>query len=256
MKRFQGSSLIPEVSKISRKVLKMEFAVTILAIITIVISIHRERLYHRSLKQAYPVVDYITQSTADSDSWRWRSPLWSLDLVIENDDVSSRLILPFHHSFAEILTSLLGYFLAAIFVFFLPLTSLVDAMSGNSHGNAGASIFAVLLFSPLIWLMLNTERHTRGIELQPERIRIHMQYGIFLKRHINIHRHQKQTFAYAYQSWFSMSRGQEFPKFILIAKKTCCWMLTRKWRFYLRCNQSQGSWIVSGLNCWLHQNAE
>ncbi len=218
------------------------------ALVLALVGIYQLHRFHHAVRAAHPPLDYETHSTAVADSWRWREPPQALGLTIENDQVASRIVLPFRHTAVEILTSLVGYFLLAVLGSIVLLSFLDPGVGGV------ALLFPVLFFGALIWALLNTDSHLRAIELRRDEVRFAMQYGIFLQRHIVLRSYPgRLIFTGGYQSMFTMNRGQHAPDFKLIVKKTCCWLFSRKKGFYLLCNQSQGSWMVGGLNAWVNR---
>lgn len=222
----------------------IKFIVAIGAIIAIVKA-------HYNARKQYPPLDYNTHSEANIDTWRWRKPEDGLGLELEDrDQVSILRLPPAKLRFPEQLLVGLGY--VVIVLFFLMLVE----VGWTGQLDWVGAILASLLILPLVWAMLRIGTHVTCIELHRDEVhfilryaQVFPQYGLLRRKRVK--RAKDVDFDGQLQGIFSMTTDQEMPDYeLFIIRKA--FLGKSKQCLWLRCNPSQGAWIVSGLQTWKH----
>jgi hypothetical protein len=202
----------------------------------------------RKAQARHPVFSYEQHSLSNQANWRWRKPDAELALQVEDEEQKSCLRLP-----AQLL------FFEKIFVLFGPVTMVAAiAIIIASFYNLGFAVDGRIIFCALIFyfgtFLLNIGARVSELILYPDHLVVVESYAFVLK-HTHIFPHQAGLkFRGKSQSMFEMTYDHEEPDFKLFIERPGFLFFTRRKRFILHANQSQGTWLVAGLHYW-HENA-
>ncbi|MCB9637684.1 MAG: hypothetical protein H6727_02120 [Myxococcales bacterium] len=203
----------------------------------------------KSLRDDFPEIGYEEKSKAPEDSWRWRSPEDSLALLVKDEDCKSRLVLPNGDRSSEYVVSLFGYGLFLVMFYLLGLYIYRLTTGTVDSGMAPFAFFLFLLCFLLAWACLQVDARVVEIQLSANVAVFTVNYGIFWQRQTQYHRHPKAKFHGCDQS--SVGRTHRInSEYKLIVRNPSAGFLNRKARYLLSCNQTQGSWIMGGLQAW------
>ncbi|HEY9829492.1 MAG TPA: hypothetical protein V6D26_02860 [Stenomitos sp.] len=110
------------------------------------------------------------------------------------------------------------------------------------------AIYLCLLSLGLFFLQYGAR--VRRIDLYPDRVEIITKLANFLPRTTIYKRSQLLSLKGQLQSFWTMERGQIQPDYKLIIKRPLLGYFQVNQTFRLRCDPTQGSWIVGGLDHW------
>ncbi len=206
-------------------------------------------------KRNFPPVNYLKNSQAHTDPWRWRRPRSQLSIPYDADsrlgvhnapEVSS-FIFRQEFRFADFTAHLFGALLIGF--------DLVGLVSPSQQDTSAEFSFLFVLIRYLLPLslglfLLQVGDRAHRIDLYPDRLGIVTQYAFCLQRTTFYQRDQLVQVTGKCQSFLSMERGQTQPDYKIILGGLWFGTLQMNKTFKLRCNPTQGSWIVGGLNHW------
>ncbi|MBF0611047.1 MAG: hypothetical protein G8345_04775 [Magnetococcales bacterium] len=199
------------------------------------------RIY-RQARDKYPVFRYDQHSTSNQEDWRWRLPDEELNLILEEDKEVSRIHIPVHFLFFEKLCIYAG-FIAAVFVIYLYGLLIVR--------DAGLpEYFIGLLFVFLSVALLNVGSRVSSISLHRSHLVVAESYALFLKRFYLYKHSQQLEFTGKVESIFELTMDHEAPGYNLYIIRRYLFIFRTKRKLILSINQSQGSWLVAGLEYW------
>jgi hypothetical protein len=207
--------------------------------------------YDKIWVKGYSPIDYLQTSQANRDAWRWRKPHDKLRIpyhaidrpgVRDTPNVSSFVFRPEFHC-ADFIYPLLGISLIS----FDLLLIFKSTVSGANFLFAFAG-YLFLLCLGLSFLQYG-DRVLR-IDLYPDRIEIITKFAIFLSRITLYQRCHILSIKGKLQSFWTMQRGQIQPDYNLIITRSLLGYFQVNQTFRLRCDPTQGSWIIGGLNHW------
>ena len=108
----------------------------------------------------------------------------------------------------------------------------------------------VYAFIILTIALINVGGRVSSIALYPEHLVIVQNYAFILRR-IIIYQHQPRlTFEGKSQSVFELTIDHKEPEFKLYIKRRYFYIFTAQRNLLMSLNQSQGSWLVEGLEYW------
>ncbi|MBU0552629.1 hypothetical protein KKF91_07145 [Myxococcota bacterium] len=207
---------------------------------------------HRRAKRRYVRLPYEAHSRPASDAWRWRAPDDSEALLrrsdedphglrVEDSPHASALRLPLRMLTFEKGGVLFGY-AGLLLCAWMLIVMLI-------HDRPPLLYLVVAIFAGLSWLLLSLGSRVTSIELREDRLIFTLNYGIWFSR-TRVFRHNPSLkFEGRCESMFEMTVDHDLPDFKLyIVKKG--FILSKKWRFFMSVNQSQGEWLVEGLRAW------
>jgi hypothetical protein len=185
---------------------------------------------------------YQEHSTANTADWRWRKPDAELALTVIDVADKSEVQLPVQRRFFEKIFIGSGY-LALAFVLYLYVLLM-------QRGAGVPEYLGGLVFVFFSMALLHVGSRVSSVILYPDHLVVIRDYG-FVLHNTHIFRHDPATqFDGRPESVFELTVDHEAPDFKLYVKRPGFWFLTRKKKFVLAINQSQGSWLVAGLNDW------
>lgn len=193
---------------------------------------------HRAALWAHPKLAYQPPKER-AETWRWQPPE-KAELRIENQANTSAVVLPSQPTSAEAIVSAMGYLLLLVVGW-----GVGAALFRGSIVGAG---FAAILGGGFALMFLSVGAQVTRIEVGADRIRIVIRYAFVLRRAVLFRRRSGLRFSGRVQSVLGIAEDQREPRFYLSVKSG---LLSR--RFILSCNQSQGSWIVGGLQHWVSE---
>lgn len=202
---------------------------------------HVIRIY-RQAKRDHPVFHYGQHSTANEADWRWRKPDAELGLKLEDDENKSCLHIPHRLLGIEKGCIVAGYVCAVFILYLYAMLFIRDA--GWPEYLIGV-IFIILSLA-----LINVGSRASSIALYPDHLVIVQNYAFILRRMI-IYKHQPYLkFEGKPQSIFELTFDHSEPEFKLYIKHRYFYIFTSQWNLLLSLNQSQGSWLVEGLEYW------
>jgi hypothetical protein len=199
------------------------------------------KVYRDSLAK-HPVFTYEEHSTQNEADWRWRKPDAELGLSLTDDEQKSCLRFPVKWLFFQKIMVVVGY-MGIGFVLFGYVMLLIR--------NAGWGDYLVsLLFVFLSLAFLNVGSRVSSLTLYADHLVVIVRYG-FVLQHTYVYQHNpKMHFDGRPESMFELTVEHEEPDFKLYVTRPGFLFLSRRKRFIVSANQSQGSWLVAGLNDW------
>ncbi|OUC15125.1 MAG: hypothetical protein B0A82_08640 [Alkalinema sp. CACIAM 70d] len=200
---------------------------------------------------SYSRVDYLQTSKENRSPWRWRQPSPKLGIpfntsnrpgVHDEPNVSS---LVFHPIFllADLLSPLSGM---ALIGFDLVLIL-------NSQISRNNFFVTFLIYSFLFYLGLYFFRYgdrVLKINLYPERLEIVAKFAVVFTRKAIYKRDEIISINSKIQSFWTLEKGQIQPDYKLIIGRSLGGVFQLNRTFRLRCDPTQGSWTIGGLNYW------
>lgn len=197
---------------------------------------------YRQAKREHPVFHYDQHSVANQDDWRWRKPDAELGLKLEDDEQKSCLYIPLQLLRFEKGCIVAGYLCGA---FTLYLYGLLFMRGAGLPEYLIGGIFIVLSLA-----LINVGSRVSSIALYPDHLVIAQNYAFVLKRMI-IYKHQPGLrFEGKLQSLFELTTDQRQADFKLYIKRRYFYIFTAQRNLLMSLNQSQGSWLVEGLEYW------
>ncbi len=208
-------------------------------------------LYDRVWVKGYPPINYLDNSQPNRDRWRWRKPHSTLHIpyqiadrpgIWDSSHVSSFGFRP-QFRFADILSPIAGLLLIGCDILLII----------NSTVTAANFLTAFALFLGLFCLgffFLQYGDRVQQINLYPDRIEIIAKFAIFIPRTTTYHHQQILNIRGKLQSFWTKEAIQTQPDYNLIIIRPHLSYFQRSHTFHLRCNPSQGAWIVGGLTHW------
>ncbi|MEB3182317.1 MAG: hypothetical protein VKL59_25265 [Nostocaceae cyanobacterium] len=196
-------------------------------------------------------VDYLQTSQANRDPWRWRKPHSKLRIpynvvdrpgVTDAHNVSSFVFRP-QFRFADFISPFSGIALIS-FDLLLIFSSTVSAADFLPAFAIYLCLFCLGLF------FLQYGDRVLRIDLYPERVEIITKFANFIPRTTTYRRHQLFSINGKLQSFWTMESGQIQPDYKLIIERSLLGYFQVNQTFRLRCDPTQGSWIVGGLDHW------
>lgn len=208
-------------------------------------------LYEKIWVKGYSPVDYLQSSQANRDPWRWREPHSKLRIpynivdrpgVRDTPNVSSFVFRP-EFRFADIISPLSGLTLIG-FDLLLIFNSTISA----ANFLVAFAIYFCLFYLGLFFLQYGDR--VRQIDLYPDRVEIIARFANFIPRTIIYKRRQLLSIHGKLQSFWTKEAGQIQPDYKLMITRPLLSYFQMNQTFRLRCDPTQGSWIVGGLNHW------
>lgn len=211
-------------------------------------------------RQRYRKLEYLSHSHAAGAPWRWRAPDQSAELQhrdgqsgarlrVEQTDHASVLHLPVRKLFIESVGRGLGLMLAGMMAF---------AMVSRAWGIAFGTLEPLFLFEWVpgmliigmgLALQFFGSRVAR-IERSPESLVLAVDIAFRMRWHYRIRRESGPEFQGKPQSLFGLDRGQDMPDYFLRIRHRRRGWFPRTLKLLLSVNQTQGDWIVGGLQDW------
>lgn len=214
---------------------------------------------YRRAKRGYVKAPYEAHSRPAADAWRWRAPDDTKvlhqrsaedhhGLRVEDGPEGSKLHIPLRMLPFEKGAVVFGYLGLAGCAWMLAVM-LIDGRPLFMY-----SIMA--LFVALPWAMLYLGSRVVSIELSPDRVVFTLNYGLrFYQKKVFLRRTKKLSFKGHSESVLEMTIDHDQPDFKLFVISRG-WIFKKKKRFILSVNQSQGEWLVEGLNFWIENPPE
>jgi hypothetical protein len=208
-------------------------------------------VYEKIWVKGYSSSDYLQTSQANSDSWRWRKPHHKLRIPYNAEDrpgirdepnVSSFVFRP-----AFRVADFISPFSGIALISFDLLLIFNSTVSGTNFLLAFA-IYLCMFCLGVLFLQYG-DRVLR-IDLYPDRIKIITKFAIFLPRKTIYKSHQLLSITGKLQSFWTIESGQIQPDYKLIIKRSLLGYFQINQTFRIRCDPTQGSWIVGGLEHW------
>ena len=209
------------------------------------------KIYEKLWVKGYSPIDYLQTSQANRDPWRWRKPHSKLRIpynvvdrpgVRDAPNVSSVVFRP-EFRFADFISPLSG----------ISLISFDLLLIFNSTVSVANFLLAFAIYLGLFCLglfFLQYGDRVLQIDLYPDRVEIISKFANFLPRTTIYKRHQLLSINGKLQSFWTMERGQIQPDYKLIITRSLLGYFQMNQTFRLRCDPTQGSWIVGGLDHW------
>lgn len=199
------------------------------------------------LQKSSGEINYTTNF--GSDWWHWSTPPADLQLTLSNTLQKSSIQLPSKLSPIEMASSFcgVGVMMGAVIC---SLMSFFRKEESWQPSPLVITTFSGVLFF-LGWIMIQVDSPVIEISQLANCIVIKSRLGCFISRTMKFSplRSPKIKFRGKYESWSSMNTNQldQYPDYIVQVKG----LMIMNYRFILRLNQSQGSWLVGGLNHWV-----
>lgn len=196
----------------------------IAAILAVVALVRR----HRKALRDHPPIDY----TPDPVPWRWAAP--PAGLTVRQAEGVSIIELPQPRRVQAVIAELAAYGIGL----------LVGAMgiSGLIHGlPIAVHLMVLLIFGPLIFVCLQMATRLVRIELRPDAVTFVERGGLWWHRQRTRRRPLRISGKMA--SVFAVEAGRDPEHEIRLGG-------LRGARMRSACNQTQGSWVVGGLDAW------
>ena len=195
-------------------------------------------------RKSYYTIRYSAQSKPNQAPWRWRIPRKELELNLEDGENYSSIQFPYNITDYEKFIVVFGYMFLAVLIV-MTLNGLVE-----SGGELALLLFILPLFLlPYACLMVSSR--LIAITLKPQTVELHMRYGISLHRSYIFKKTQLTHCKGRYQTPFSMNIDQHDPDYFIYFYYKRLKLFPFSRRFNSSCNQTQGSWIVEGINTWI-----
>jgi hypothetical protein len=229
-------------------------AVMVITVASILVLILTYRL-HNFMAELDQPVHYLKSSTANTEPWRWRKPNLEVKIHYQTDgrlsiqdapDVS-RLMFPQRISIGEVTAHFFGL-VAMGFALLVLWGYLLQGLITH---------FLSFVTNFLFWfglgvMLLQAGDRVLQIDLHPDSLEIVTLHSFALRRKI-IHaykRHQLLKVSGKVQSFWTMERTQGPPDYKITLRRLMFDRFPVNQTFSLTCNQTQGSWVVGGLNHW------
>ena len=198
-----------------------------------------------------PPVDYLQTSQVTKDPWRWRNPHHKLRIPYNVLDRPGIRDAPYVSSFVFRPEFRFGDFISPVSGIALISFDLLLIFNSTLSATTFLPAFAVYLclFCLGLFSLQYGDRVLR-IDLYPDRVEIIARFVYFLPRTTIYKRHQILSINGKLQSFWTMEKGQTQPDYRLIIKRSLLRYFQVKRTFRLRCDPTQGSWVVGGLNHW------
>ncbi len=225
--------------------------IVILTLITFLLLHGCYTIHVKTWVKGYSLIDYLQTSQANIDPWRWRKPHSKLRIpynlldrpgIRDAPNVSSFVFRP-EFRLADFISPLSG----------IGLISFDLLLIFNSTVSVANFLFAFAIYLCLFCLglfFLQYGDRVLRIDLYPDRIEIITKFATFLPRTTIYKRCQLLSINGKLQSFWTMERGQIQPDYKLIIKRPMLGYFQVNQTFRLRCDPTQGSWIVGGLDHW------
>lgn len=197
---------------------------------------------YRQAKREHPVFHYDQHSTANEADWRWRKPDAELGLKLEDDEQKSCLHIHLRLLGIEKVCIIAGYLASAFTLYLYGLLFMRDA---DWPEYLIGAIFIILSLA-----LINVGNRVSSIALYPKHLVIIEPYALILKRTIIYKHDPRLKFEGKSQSVFELTTEHKEPEFKLYIKRRYFYIFTAQRNFLLSLNQSQGSWLVEGLEYW------
>ena len=203
----------------------------------------------RKAKTQYPSVDYTPPELPESEAWRWATPPDDLELHTLQTEHLSWLHLRPIRSFNEIIFGLLGFALA-LATLYVGGVVLINLFREPGFGWGLMQVIIVAVMAGLSYLLCCVDSPVTTISRSPDTMTIHVRLAIFFQRTVT-YKHKSAahiTFDGKLQNVLAMNTDQldRLPDYNLTVKRR----FRPGQRFLMRCNPSQATWIIGGLNSW------
>ena len=194
-----------------------------------------------------PILAYWERSQPNSEAWRWRRPDDSLALPLDDQPQSSTISIEPRLNFSHYILSIVGYGAIALGTY-----AAIAALLRDGTEAIGIAAFACFI-TGLFGLAL-LSYHTQVIRLirTPSTLTIVELWGLFLKRSISVRRGANVSARGKIQNVLLADTSQEMLTYEILLKKHFLFLSSTK-RLQLYGNQSQGSWLVDGINQWIRE---
>ncbi|MCB9547912.1 MAG: hypothetical protein H6706_19000 [Myxococcales bacterium] len=184
---------------------------------------------HRAALRQHPPLPYMPGEVP----WRWAEPPPGLE--VHHAAGVSILTLPWRRP--------VGRTIAEGAAYAVVLAMVAMSISGFVHGLPWSiHLVTLLIFGPLAWVCLRMATRLWRIELRPDGVTFVERGALWWHRHRHLRRpvqaHGKM------QSALTLNEGEDPEHDLLVTRR----MLGV--RFRSACDQSQGSWVVGGINAW------
>jgi hypothetical protein len=229
-------------------------AVMAIALASILILILRYRLHNFIVESDQPI-PYLKSSTANTEPWRWRKPNLAVKiryqtegrLTIQDAPDVSRFTFPQRISAAEVTLHFFG-----LVAMGFALLVLWGALRQGSITHFLSFWVRFLFCFGLGLMLLQAGDRVLYIDLHPNSLKIVTLHSFALRRKIihSYQRHQLLGVRGKVQSFWTMDSTQGPPDYKITLRRRLCDRVPVQQTFSLTCNQTQGSWIVGGLNHW------
>jgi hypothetical protein len=191
-------------------------------------------------KQDYPAITYEQASRPNVEPWQWRIPDRDLNLTLHDEIDRSTIYLPHHLSFIEGFIVAIGYGTIGLGAF-IAIHLLISSL------NLVGAILSFGIIGGAGWYLLSAGSRVIRLELKDGSLTLVNRFGFRLARK-RCYRHDPNLkFRGDLQNFLTMDRTQTSPNYNISIKYG---KHGKKKTFITACNQTQGSWLVSGLEAW------
>lgn len=202
----------------------------------------------RKAKTQFNEVEYIPEQILEEAAWGWAQPPSEIGLAVEQTEENSVLVLGPVRSMNENFFGVMGFALAALTVV-LGVLSIVRQINEASYTPFLLSIGVGITLLFAYGLCCADAPITQIIRRQ-DRLELKIRLGIFFHRTATYKSSQahKCKFTGKIQGFLAMNTDQldRLPDFYLTIHRR----FRTSRRFLMRCNPSQGNWIIAGLAQW------
>ncbi len=240
--------------------IKVLFIGVLIAITYLIISLQHKMYVQTWVKDHPPIDNYLKTSQANIDPWRWRKPNLKSNIpfnykhpdspgIKDSPQVSSFVFRPGYLTL-DFLSPASGLVLMGftLLLMFRVVSIFVTEPIPLAHF-LGSLCLCLGIFAMGVCLLRYGDRVLR-IDLYPDRVEFITMFVALIPRTVTYKREQLVSARGDRQSFWAMERGQTQPDYNLIITRTLSgsWWINET--FHLRCDPTQGSWIVGGLNHW------
>ena len=223
----------------------------VLSVISSLVLYWGYRVYERIWVKGYSPSDYLQTSQANSDPWRWRKPHHKLRIPYPAEDRPGIRDTPNVSSFVFRPAFRVADFISPVSgIALLGLDLLLILHSTVTVANFVLAFAIYLFLLGLGWFFLQYGDRVLRIDLYPDHIEIIAKFAIFLPRKTIYKSHQLLSIHGKLQSFWTMESGQIQPDYKVIIQRSLLGSFQVNQTFRIRCDPTQGSWIVGGLKHW------
>lgn len=208
-------------------------------------------MYEKIWVKGYLPINYLQSSQANRDPWRWREPHNKLRIPyhvvdgpgIRDTPIVSSFVFRPEFRFADFVSPLSGLTLIGF-----DLLLIFNATVSAANFLVAFAIYFCLFCLGLFFLQYGDR--VQRIDLYPDRVEIVARFANFIPRTTVYDRRQLFKVHGKLQLFWTKEAGQIQPDYKLIITRSLLSSFQVNQTFRLRCDPTQGSWIVGGLNHW------
>jgi hypothetical protein len=223
--------------------------ILLFAVIACALCFGRQGAYTNIWVKGYPPVDYLETSHPSGEPWRWRKPYRQMPIPYNSKSSVGIRDTPKASSFrlrSELRVMAFVYPFSGIALIGFTLLLIL-------HSSISVFLFALPIYLCLFglgWICLQYGDRAIRIDLYPDRVEILGQFANFLTRTTVYQRYEILAVHGKLQSFWTMEKGQIQPDYKVIIQRLLLGRFPVNRTFRLRCDPSQGTWIVGGLKYW------